>query len=223
MHSLANQASPIQAAPELDRRSETHIWDDDSDEDLFEAYRCGNERAFDVLYGRYRSRIEKFFRHRLMDEERCLDLLQETFLRVHRARHQFNDQWKFSTWIGTIAKNLLKNEYGRLSRTSEINFSGLIPADGAPTGETFEFAADSVEPDYDVYRSELRRAIEHTLSRLSEHHRTPLLMKEEGFSFQEIAQQIGIPTNTAKSRVIRGRAAFRALFPIPSDFIAAAA
>src|SRR5690606_40287225 len=82
-----------------------------TDEQLFQRYTDGDEQGFQVLMERYEPRIQGFLRKRLNDEERVEDLTQDTFLRIHRARESYDPSRKFSTWIHTIANNLLKNEF----------------------------------------------------------------------------------------------------------------
>ena len=83
--------------------------DDLTDEQLFQCYTDGDADGFRVLVERYEPRIQGFLRKRLNDEERVQDLTQDTFLRIHRARESYDPARKFSTWIHTIANNLLKN------------------------------------------------------------------------------------------------------------------
>jgi RNA polymerase sigma factor (sigma-70 family) len=105
-----------------------------SDEQLFQCYTDGNEAGFQVLMERYEPRIQGFLRKRLNDEERVEDLTQDTFLRIHRARGSYDPSRKFSTWIHTIANNLLKNEFRNRSRRRETVFSELRPENSASAG-----------------------------------------------------------------------------------------
>ena len=113
-----------------------------SDEELFALYQKGNESAFGQLVMRYEPLISGFLHKRLKDDERVRDLTQDTFLRVHRARERYDTGRKFSTWIYTIASNLLKNEYRNRSRRRETTFSDLRKEQGsggsAPRAVDFE-------------------------------------------------------------------------------------
>lgn len=189
-----------------------------TDEQLFERYTDGDPEGFRILMERYQPRIQGFLRKRLNDEERVEDLTQDTFLRIHRARRSYDPSRKFSTWIHTIANNLLKNEFRNRSRRRETNFTDLRPetsASGSPS-RPVEFAARSVDPERDTYRSELREAIEQAIEQMDEHHRVPFVMREvEDRTYEEIAEAIGIPVGTVKSRLNRARNAFRTLLPVP--------
>jgi RNA polymerase sigma-70 factor, ECF subfamily len=191
---------------------------DMADEDLFQRYTSGQEDGFRVLMERYEPRIQGFLRKRLNDEERVADLTQDTFLRIHRARASYDPSRKFSTWIHTIANNLLKNEFRNRSRRRETAFSELRPeatASGAPA-RPVEFASNAADPSREAYRSELRTAIDTAIERMDEHHRIPFVMREvEDRTYEEIAEEIGIPVGTVKSRLNRARNSFRMLLPVP--------
>jgi RNA polymerase sigma-70 factor, ECF subfamily len=189
-----------------------------SDEQLFQRYTDGDEGGFQLLMERYEPRIQGFLRKRLSDEERVEDLTQDTFLRIHRARDSYDPGRKFSTWIHTIANNLLKNEFRNRSRRRETAFSELRP-DHPATGvapRPIEFESGGADPEQETYRSELRQAIGTAIERMDEHHRIPFVMREvEDLSYEEIAEAIGIPVGTVKSRLNRARHSFRSLLPVP--------
>src|SRR5690606_2431282 len=128
-----------------------------SDERLFERYQAGDEEAFGEIVARYEAQIKGFLLKRLKDEERVEDLTQDTFLRVHRARDRYDSSRKFSTWIYTIASNLLKNEYRNRSRRKETSFSDLRRETASAVAPTaVEFQSDGPAPDRVAYQSELR-------------------------------------------------------------------
>lgn len=184
-----------------------------TDEALFERYQDGDERAFSELAARYEPQIKGFLFKRLKDEERVQDLTQDTFLRVHRARERYDTGRKFSTWIYTIASNLLKNEYRNRSRRRETAFSDLR-SDGSDA-RPVEFESKGEDPERNAYRGELREAIEEAIGQMEEHHRIPFVMREvEDRTYEEISEAIGVPVGTVKSRLFRARNAFQALLPV---------
>ncbi len=189
-----------------------------TDEQLFRRYQDGDEDAFRIIVERYEPSIKGFLHKRLKDEERVQDLTQDTFLRVHRARDRYDASRKFSTWIYTIASNLLKNEYRNRSRRRETTFTDLR-RDGAPqsaASRPVEFEADRPDPERLAYQVELREAIREAIGRMDEHHRVPFVMREvEDRTYEEISDAIGVPVGTVKSRLFRARNAFQQLFPVP--------
>ena len=79
-----------------------------------------------------------------------------------------------------------------------------------------EFESGEPDPEQETYRSELREAIGTAIERMDEHHRIPFVMREvEDLSYEEIAEAIGIPVGTVKSRLNRARHSFRSLLPVP--------
>jgi RNA polymerase sigma-70 factor (ECF subfamily) len=189
------------------------------DEELFRLYQEGDERAFRTIVERYEPLIKGFLHKRLKDEERVQDLTQDTFLRVHRARDRYDSARKFSTWIYTIASNLLKNEYRNRSRKRETNFSDLRKQHASPSGgapRPVEFESGRPDPENITYRGELRDAIEAAIARMEDHHRVPFVMREvEDRTYEEISEAIGVPVGTVKSRLFRARTSFQTLFPVP--------
>ena len=87
-----------------------------SDSEVVQASLDGDSRAFDELVHRYDQRLLNFVYRTIGDRERAQDLIQETFVRVYRHLHRFDQSKKFSTWIYTIASNLAKNELRNRSR-----------------------------------------------------------------------------------------------------------
>jgi RNA polymerase sigma-70 factor (ECF subfamily) len=224
LRSAAAQFQAAEAAPLAGSRpgvrvpSESVRLRDMTDEDLFQRYTQGQEDGFRVLMERYQPRIQGFLRKRLNDEERVEDLTQDTFLRIHRARESYDPARKFSTWIHTIANNLLKNEFRNRSRRRETAFSNLRPdtMGSGSAARPVEFATTGHNPERDAYRRELREAIDQAIDRMDDHHRLPFVMREvEDRTYEEIAEEIGIPVGTVKSRLNRARNSFRMLLPVP--------
>jgi RNA polymerase sigma-70 factor, ECF subfamily len=224
LRSAAAQFEAAEAAPRAGVRAGVRVPQegpalrDMTDEDLFQRYTQGQEDGFRVLMERYQPRIQGFLRKRLNDEERVEDLTQDTFLRIHRARDSYDPARKFSTWIHTIANNLLKNEFRNRSRRRETAFSNLRPetSSSGSAARPVEFATTGHNPERDAYRRELREAIDTAIGRMDDHHRLPFVMREvEDRTYEEIAEEIGIPVGTVKSRLNRARNSFRLLLPVP--------
>src|SRR5687768_3890466 len=89
------------------------------DSALVAQFLAGEKRAFDELVDRYSTRLLNFVQRTIGDRERAQDLVQETFIRVYRHLHRFDQSKKFSTWAYTIAGNLAKNELRNRSRSEE--------------------------------------------------------------------------------------------------------
>ena len=96
-----------------------------SDSDVVQASLDGDARAFGELTRRYDQRLLNFVYRTIGDRERGQDLVQETFVRVYRHLHRFEQAKKFSTWIYTIASNLAKNELRNRSRNPLVLFQTI--------------------------------------------------------------------------------------------------
>ena len=165
----------------------------------------GDTRAFGEIVARYDQRLLNFVYRTIGDRERAQDLVQETFVRVYRHLHRFDQTKKFSTWIYTIASNLAKNELRNRSRNPLVLFQTLKrnwDADHRP----LEWEDTQYKPD-DLFRKRhLREKVEEAVTHLPEHHRIVFVLRElEGKTYEEIAEITGCNLGTVKSRLNRAR------------------
>jgi len=181
------------------------------DSQVVAAFLDGNRRAFDELVERYQNRLLNFVYRTTGDRERAEDLVQETFIRVYRHLHRFDQTKKFSTWIYTIASNLAKNELRNRSRNPLVLFQTLLKnreADQRP----LEWEDNTYRPD-DLFRKrQLKQVVDGVVGELPEHHRTVFMLREmEGKTYEEIAEITGCNLGTVKSRLNRARNNFAQL------------
>lgn len=172
---------------------------------LVAAFLEGEKRAFNILVDRYQGRLVNFVYRTTGDRERAEDLVQETFIRVYRHLHRFDQSKKFSTWIYTIASNLAKNELRNRSRNPLVLFQAIRrnwDADQKP----LEWEDNTYRPD-DLFRKRhLRQMVESAVEELPEHHRTVFVLRElEGKTYEEIAEITSCNLGTVKSRLNRAR------------------
>jgi RNA polymerase sigma-70 factor (ECF subfamily) len=175
---------------------------------LVRAFLGGDAGAFTTLVLRYQHRLLNFIYRSIGDRERAEDLVQETFVRVYRHLHRFDQERKFSTWVYTIASNLAKNELRNRSRNPLVLFQSLRKEwEGEDAPVQFEDPAG--RPD-DLFRKRhLRELVEWAVAQLPEHHRVVFVLRElEGKSYEEIADITGCNLGTVKSRLNRARANF---------------
>ena len=186
-------ASPAQKLKELD------------DSALVAAFLAGEKRAFTELVGCYHVRLLNFIYRTIGDRDRAEDLVQETFIRVYRHLHRFDQTRKFSTWLYTIAGNLAKNELRNRSRNPLVLFQtikGTWDADHRP----LEWEDNTYRPD-DLFRKRhLKETIDRAVAELPQHHRIVFVLRElEGKTYEEIAEITGVNLGTVKSRLNRAR------------------
>ena len=181
------------------------------DSGVVAAFLDGEKRAFGELVERYQTRLLNFVYRTTGDRERAEDLVQETFIRVYRHLHRFDQSKKFSTWVYTIASNLAKNELRNRSRNPLVLFQTIKKnwdADARP----LEWEDNTYRPD-DLFRKRhLRSMVENAVSELPDHHRTVFILREmEGKTYEEIADITGANLGTVKSRLNRARNNFAQL------------
>lgn len=175
------------------------------DNELVARFLAGNGLAFPELVRRYQSRLLNFIYRTIGDRDRAEDLVQETFIRVYRHLHRFDQAKKFSTWIYTIASNLAKNELRNRSRNPLVLFQAIKKnweADHRP----LQWEDPHYRPD-DLFRKRhLRDVVEKAVEQLPEHHRVVFVLREmEGKTYEEISEITGVNLGTVKSRLNRAR------------------
>jgi RNA polymerase sigma-70 factor (ECF subfamily) len=195
-----------------------------NDEKLVEDYLTGNEIAFEKLLDRYLKPIYNFLFRIIGDQAVAEDLSQDTFLKVWKNLHKFDPQRNrfksrqneedkklapyrtagsgsgFRTWLFAIAKN---TAFDYLKKKKEIPFSAAADEEGENWLENI--ADENFLPDELLERKDLAKEIEKILKKIPVHYRTILLLHyKEDFSLHEIAEILGEPYNTIKSRHQRG-------------------
>ncbi len=138
-------------------------------------------------------------------EEDARDVCQETFLRAFRALPGFRGQAKFSSWLYRIALNLCRDWVRRERRTPVVQ-----PPEDVDVMELAAAAEPSESIEDLVARHDLSRAVERAMTLLPEEQRTAIVLKEyHGLTFQEIADLVGCPLSTVKTRLYQGLAVLR--------------
>ncbi|MDR0788501.1 MAG: sigma-70 family RNA polymerase sigma factor [Gemmatimonadota bacterium] len=184
------------------------ILKDLDDSGLVAAFLAGEKRAFTELADRYHVRLVNFVYRTTGDRERAEDLVQETFIRVYRHLHRFDQTKKFSTWVYTIASNLAKNELRNRSRNPLVLFQ-MMRNSWESDQRPLEWEDNTYRPD-DLFRKRhLQQLVEQAVSELPEHHRQVFMLRElEGKTYEEIADITGCNLGTVKSRLNRARNSF---------------
>ncbi len=179
----------------------------DPDVGLMEAFRDGDGGAFDALFRRWAGPMLRYLERMVRDAATAEELVQETFLRVFRARERYQPEARFSTWLYTIATNLALNELRRPRRRSVHRSAGESDDEGAaPPLESGEPRADDV-----AHARQLGAAVQRELAALPERQRAALLLSAvDGTSYAEIAVALGVTEKAVKALVHRARATLAA-------------
>jgi len=176
-----------------------------TDEELVALSLRGDADSFNELVLRWERPIYALAYRTIGRDEDARDICQETFLRAFRSLPAFRGQAKFSSWLYRIALNLCRDWIRRERRTALVQ---------APEGVEIAEMAAQIEPVESiedlVARRDLARVIERAMARLSEDQRTAIVLKEyHGLTFQEIADVVGCPLSTVKTRLYQGLSVLR--------------
>jgi RNA polymerase sigma-70 factor (ECF subfamily) len=160
-------------------------------------YVAGNRAAFVQLFERWGPRLRQMFLRQGMRADEAEDLVQQTFLHLHRARADFRAGSTLRPWLYTIALNLRRQALRRRGRKPEV---GLDPDAGEPP-------APHADPDAGLVGAQVRAA----LARLPEAQREVIVLHWfEGLSFREVAAVLGATATAVKVRAHRGYTRLRA-------------
>lgn len=174
------------------------MYESDPDVALMLAFQAGDDSAFDGLYHRWAGPLLRYLERMVGDTATAEELLQDAFLRVHRARTRYEPRARFSTFLYRIATNLALNELKRPRRRHRHQ------------EEDAQVLADPGHPRADdvVDTRRRRAAVEQILDGLPERQRVALwLSAAEGHSYAEVAQILDTTEKSVKALVHRGRSA----------------
>ena len=176
-----------------------------TDVELVEAVRGGDQAAYRFLVERYYRKIYSLALRLVRNAEDAEDVLQETFLSAYKALPNFKGQSAFGTWLYRIATN-----YGlmKLRGKKPVFVSIDEPREGeAPTLELTDFSSN---PLTEVLDSELREKMEVAIAALPDDMRTVFLLRDvEGLSNSEVAEILDLSVPAVKSRLHRTRLQLR--------------
>ena len=176
-----------------------------SDEELVARSIGGDPDSFNQLVLRWERPIYALAYRVIGREEDARDVCQETFLRAFRALNGFRGQAKFSSWLYRIALNLCRDWVRRERRTPVIQ-----APDDLDALELSAIREPTVSVDDLVARRELTHIVERAMAKLPEDQRTAIILKEyHELTFQEIADLVGCPLSTVKTRLYQGLAVLR--------------
>ncbi len=187
----------------------------EDDRSLITRFQGGDEAAFIQIMRRHRDRIYGYVRNLLRNDTDAEEVTQDTFVRAYRALARFRGDSSLSTWLHRIATNLARNRYWyffRRRRQDTISLDWTAPdaENDSPLGD--KFVCDEPDPCQHSTKEEFLGVVRDSLARIDPIFREPLeLRASKGLDYAEIAQRIGVPVGTVKSRISRARRDLRAL------------
>ena len=162
-----------------------------------------SQPSVEDLWRQFEASLRGFVRARIADPHRVDDVVSEVFLRVQRNLHTLEDDERIASWLFTIARNAVIDEYRRAGRRREdLAAEPVDDLTAAATSDAEEMGA----------LTELASCIRPLLQYLPDHHRRAVDLADlQGVSQTEAATREGISVSGMKSRVQRGRRELRAL------------
>ncbi len=177
-----------------------------SDVQLMLDVKAGDQQSFELLLQRYRTPLVNFLYRMVRNREQAEDLAQEVFLRVYRAREDYEPSAKFTTWLFRIATNLALNSV-RDNRYQKLQTSldAPIVADAEDGDERMMEVADE-HPDIEQHLVEeaRKKMIRHAIEKLPEKQRAAVLLhKYQELDYAEISKILQCSESALKSLLFR--------------------
>jgi len=192
-----------------------------SDEELVEACLAGEESAFDVLVGRWEKKIRGAIYRFIGSEDDARDLCQEAFLKAYRSLDSFKQEARFSSWLYQIAINLCRDRLRRRRGRTMVSLEELVEG-GAAMTMAGPSALDLLQ------ERDVSRLVANAIASLADEQREVIILKEyQDLTFLEIAETLGVPLSTVKTRLYRGlgqlrqhleKQGIRGTAPVPATF-----
>jgi RNA polymerase sigma-70 factor (ECF subfamily) len=183
---------------------------DFGDEELVDLFRQGRDDAFEALVTRYRHELFHFLIRFVGNRYSAEDIFQESFLQVHQSIETFDVTRRFKPWLFTIAANKARDYLRRSNQRQTAALSAKVGGEGGDDREFLDLMeADLPMPQEEIERQELRERVRACAAAMPDHLREILLMAYfHRFPYKEIADMLGIPLGTVKSRLHAAVATF---------------
>lgn len=181
-----------------------------TDEQLLANYTQGDQRAFAELAGRYQQELFAFLYRFVSDGATAEDLFQEAFIQVHRNAKSFDAQRKFRPWLFTIAANKARDFLRSTSRRTVHSLDHVARGQDEDSATFLDLMqSDMTPPPVELQNAEDVARVQRVLAELPTIYREVLVMSYfHEFSYKEMADMLGIPLGTIKSRLHAALAIF---------------
>ena len=177
--------------------------DKTTESQLFERYKAGDEDAFREIVNRYKNPLYAFLRRFLNQQDLVEDVFQETFLQLYVSGDKFDTSKPLRPWLFTIAANKAKDALRKLQRHSALSISAIADAGDTSVDDVLNMLKSyRTTPDDEVSKSEIAQKVREVIANMPENLRGILILAYfEQFSYKQMADILGIPIGTVKSRL----------------------
>jgi RNA polymerase sigma-W factor len=180
------------------------------DKELIDRCLEGEERAFGELLDKYKASVYSICCRMVRNRTDAEDLAQEVFIRTFSVLDRYDPSYPFSSWLFRITSNLCI-DFLRREKGSMISLDQ--PVEGSEGDMQRQLPSNVVKPDREMETREMMAALEEAISILPEHYRIIVILRhQEQMSYEEIAEDLGIPLGTVKARIHRARNMIKSYF-----------
>jgi RNA polymerase sigma-70 factor (ECF subfamily) len=181
-----------------------------SDEELILQVQAGDTLGFDILVDRYKFRLYNYLLRLLRNEDEAEEIAQETFVKAFIHADKYKTIARFSTWLYTIATNLVRNRLRAKKRAPMFLSIWSRGHDSDADAPAVDLVDTARQPDALFNDKELSEIISEAIARIPERYRTSFVLREVNqLSYEEIAAVTGLKLGTVRSRINRARNCFR--------------
>ncbi len=176
------------------------------DQLLVERVQRGDKKAFELLVIKYQRKLMRLVSRLVRDQAEAEDVVQEAFIKAYRALPQFRGDSAFYTWLYRIGINTAKNYLVTQGRRAPTSTEADV--EEAETFDDGDRLRDINTPESLLATKQIAQTLNVAMDELPEELRTAITLREiEGLSYDEIAESMGCPIGTVRSRIFRAREA----------------
>ena len=173
-----------------------------TDQALVERVQQGDKKAFNLLVSRYQNKVAGLLT-RYVSRNDIPDVAQESFIKAYRSIESFRGDSAFYTWLYRIAVNTAKNYLAAQGRRPP---SEDILAEDAENYDAGIHLRDVDTPENEILSGELKKVVFDTINGMPEDLKNAITLRElQGLSYEDIAEVMGCPVGTVRSRIFRAR------------------
>ncbi len=178
----------------------------EKDHSLVQRVQRGDKVAFEMLFTKYQRRVSRLVSRFVRSDAEVEDIVQESFIKAYRALGSFRGDSAFYTWLYRIAVNTAKNYLVAASKRP-ISLTQFEKNDDDDFEED-HFMSDAATPESELITKQIAETVNKTMDELPADLREAIMLREiEGMSYEDIADSMGCPIGTVRSRIFRAREA----------------
>jgi RNA polymerase sigma-70 factor (ECF subfamily) len=194
---------------ELDPRKRPVSREELSDEELMLRVQDGEKSCYDILVRRYKIRLFNYILRMVGNADLAEEIAQDAFVRAYVNADKYRTIARFSTWLYTIATNLVRNRFRQRKRQPTV-LSLFFRGRDDDEEQMHEVVDEAPNPEELAVGEDLERLIAEASAQIPEKYRIPFLLREVNqLSYEEIRAVTGLKLGTVRSRINRARSHFR--------------